>query len=155
MKAQANLRRVVNDQAYAAEVDVEAPRDRVFAALTTLDGLAGWWASTVGGSTAIGADLVLGFQGVDEEIVLRVDVATRPSSVAWTCRLHSGLPEWRNTRIAFDLTERPDHTTLLSFQHVGLIPRLECYADCEIGWDHFLHSLAAYVETGSGMPFGA
>ena len=44
---------------------------------------------------------------------------------------------------------------MLSFRHIGLVPALVCYVDCESGWDYFLPSLAAYVETGAGMPFAA
>jgi hypothetical protein len=44
---------------------------------------------------------------------------------------------------------------MLSFRHIGLVPALVCYVDCESGWDYFLPSLAAHVETGAGMPFAA
>jgi hypothetical protein len=40
--------------------------------------------------------------------------------------------------------------TELSLQHEGIAPKL-----VERGWQHFLRSLAAYVEHGQGMPFGS
>src|SRR5262249_15793852 len=66
------------------------------------------------------------------------------------CVEHTSLSEWSNTRLEFQLTEHGKDATLLSFRHVGLVPALVCYADCESGWDHFLPSLAAYVEMGAG-----
>ncbi len=50
----------------------------------------------------------------------------------------------------------PAGGTELRFRHVGLTPRLECFADCKSGWDHFIPtSLRAYVETGDGHPNGS
>jgi len=39
--------------------------------------------------------------------------------------------------------------------HFGLDPTLDCYGTCSRGWDHYLASLRAYVETGTGNPWGS
>jgi hypothetical protein len=36
-----------------------------------------------------------------------------------------------------------------------LSPKLDCFNDCKLGWDHFLASIVALVENGKGMPFGS
>ena len=43
----------------------------------------------------------------------------------------------------------------LTFRHLGLSSKLECFEKCERGWDHFLKSLVSYVDGGEGAPFGA
>ena len=138
---------------YTCEVQFRAPRTSVFHALTTLDGLAGWWTSLVSGNPNTGGEVELAFAGLEEKIVMRVDDATSPSSVTWTCLLHTGHPEWRGTKIAFELTQDDDEHGLLAFRHVGLNPHLDCYETCASGWERFLASLVSYAQQGEGSPF--
>jgi uncharacterized protein YndB with AHSA1/START domain len=141
-------------QGYAAELAIDAPRWLVFEALTTLHGLTSWWASTATGSGSEAGSFELGFAGLDETITMRVDRAVVPSSVAWTCLSHTGLPDWDGTEIMFELTEDGADSTHLDFRHVGLVPELDCYERCHVGWDHFLASLAAYAAGRGGSPYG-
>jgi uncharacterized protein YndB with AHSA1/START domain len=143
---------VTQQHDYTREVRIDARREQVFEALTTLEGLAGWWTPLVEGLPTAGGEMTFAFEGVDETIVMRVD-DTRGGIVTWTCLVHTGHPEWEGTAIAFQLHERDDKTTLLEFRHHGLVPTLDCYLACEHGWDHFLTSLAGYVERGEGTPF--
>jgi len=69
--------------------------------------------------------------------------------------VHTKLGEWSGTKVTFDLLEPTSKSCVLHFRHIGLTHRLVCYDDCELGWDHFLASLVAYVEQGKGTPFGA
>lgn len=140
-------------QGYVRRQSVAAPRSRVFDALTTLDGLRGWWTPIVSGDP-LGGELRFGFEGLDEVIVMRVDEASRPRRVRWTCLEHSSLPEWADTVIEMDLVDN-EKTTDLELRHRGLTPVLACYDHCEAGWDHFLESIASYVEKGKGMPYRA
>lgn len=137
---------------YARTIRIDAPRERVFAALTTPEGIAGWWIRATG-SGAAGGDLSLHFAGLGDPFVLHVDEATAPGTVHWTSRLHSALPEWDGTKILFDLEELSPETCELRFRHVGLTPKLACYEMCQSGWNRYLPSLAAYAETGVGMPY--
>jgi uncharacterized protein YndB with AHSA1/START domain len=140
---------------YARRVAFRSAPERVFEAVATLEGIAGWWTPLVGGSPTRGASVQLRFEGLRERIVLRVDGADRPSSVRWTCVEHTGLEEWAGTRMHFEIAARGDQGSELCFRHEGLAPKLECYETCELGWDHFLGSLAAYVDSGRGEPFRA
>lgn len=140
---------------YANSVTVRAPRERVFDALTTPAGLRGWWTTRVSGSATSGGEVRLEFEGMDEYIVLRVDVATRPSLVRWTCVVHTSLREWDGTTLTFDISGDASDVCKLNFKHIGLTPKLDCYDDCKLGWEYFLASLVAYVENGQGTPFGA
>jgi uncharacterized protein YndB with AHSA1/START domain/DNA-binding transcriptional ArsR family regulator len=138
---------------YTAEVTIAAPRDRVFDALTTLDGLAAWWTPTVSGSGAPGGELTFAF--ADEHVVMRVERADRPAAVRWTCLTHTKLSEWAGTTLAFDLRDASAGNTRLVFRHSGLVPDLSCYSMCSQGWDHYLGSLTASVEGTGGSPWGS
>jgi len=143
---------VTDQRDYRRDLRIEARREQVFQALTTLEGLASWWTPLVEGSPTIGSEMTFAFEGVDEAIVMRVD-ESRADIVKWTCLVHTGHPEWESTAIAFQLHEPNDKTTLLKFRHHGLVPTLDCYLACEHGWNHFLNSLAGYAERGEGTPF--
>jgi uncharacterized protein YndB with AHSA1/START domain len=137
------------DRDYQARVAIDAPPDAVFDALTTLDGLAAWW-TTVTGNGLAGGELTFHF-GPESEAVMRVDVAERGVEVRWT-NTACMMADWVGTTVRFELAETSSGTTELHFRHAGLTPRLECFADCKSGWDHFIPSLRAYVETGRGNP---
>ncbi len=143
---------VVQDD-YTTRVTFRAPRERVFDAIATTGGVRGWWTTSVCGSGGAGGELRLEFEGLDEHIVLLIEKANRPFAVQWSCLVHSGLPEWVGTKMMFDLVEHTPSECELSFRHMGLTPKLECYDDCRLGWDHFLMSLVEYAERGRGTPW--
>lgn len=140
-------------QDYEARVTIEAKPEAVFAALTTVEGLAAWWTPVTGDGSA-GGELRFVFSH-DVPLVMRVDAARPGSLVQWTCMECSWLPDWVGTTISFALDARPDGGCDLVFRHRGLTPRLECFQDCKSGWDHFIPSLHAYAETGVGHPSGS
>jgi uncharacterized protein YndB with AHSA1/START domain/ketosteroid isomerase-like protein len=135
---------------YTRSLHVRASRARTFDAIATADGVRRWWATTVTGDAAPGGVLTLGFAGVGEQILLRVDAAAWPSQLMWTCIAHSGAEEWAGTTIQFDLSDSGPESCGLRFVHRGVDREL-----VEAGWDHFLASLSDHLETGSGAPFDA
>jgi hypothetical protein len=131
---------------YARSARVAAPATALFEALTTLDGLAGWWSPLVTGSPgARGGQARFEFEGLDEAIVMRVDQLERPSLVVWTCLEHTSFPEWNDTRVRFDIEELDDRSCMLTLRHIGLSP----------AWDYFFASLVGLVERGEGTPYRA
>jgi hypothetical protein len=60
--------------------------------------------------------------------------------------------EWNGTECVFDISEK-DNATQIHFTHVGLVPGVECYNDCEAGWNgHITNSLVKFINEGKGMP---
>lgn len=139
---------------YTRQLTIRATRRDVFRSLTTLQGLRGWWTPLVTGSPRVGRALRFKFKGLAEHIDMRVEESVAPTRVAWTCKVHTSLPEWSGTRISFDIEAVGADRCKLRLEHAGLVPALECYEDCSLGWDHFLKSIALYAETGRGLPFG-
>ena len=134
---------------YQSRLTILAPTDAVFDALTTTEGLAGWW-TPVTGDGLTGGTLTFSF-GPASQAVMRVDAAERGVGVHWT-NLACMMADWVGTTVHFEFEATPAGGTDLRFRHAGLTPRLECYSDCKSGWDHFIPSLRAYVETGTGNP---
>lgn len=135
---------------YTAELHIAAAPQAVYAALTTLDGNSSWWAPA-SGSAADGGELRFTFGDAAAPLVLRVAEAA-PADVAWHVTACAFLPHWVGTTINFRLTAAEDGTTGLRFQHAGLTPQLDCFEQCQAGWDYFLPSLRDYAESGAGRP---
>jgi uncharacterized protein YndB with AHSA1/START domain/DNA-binding transcriptional ArsR family regulator len=149
----ARLKTLLENDGFATEIVVAAPREQVYDALTTLDGLAGWWVPDASGSPEPGGELTFRFG--DQAIVMRVDRADRPEAVAWTCISHTKFPDWNGTTLTFELRARDEASTIVAFRHAGLVPDLDCYTTCARGWNHYLASLTGYVEGKGGSPYGS
>ena len=120
----------------------------VYDALTTVEGLAGWWTDDTKGNGDVGGVLAFRFPpvgGFDMEVV-----ELRPSErVRW--RVVDGPEEWIGTTITWDLRQDGDHTIVL-FKHQGWKEPVEFMHHCSTKWATFLLSLKSLAETGEGAP---
>lgn len=130
----------------------------VYAALTTPDGLRGWWTTDCDVATDVGGTIHFRFGDCQKD--MRIERLEPGREVRWRCTgAHIAAAElakkdeWVGTQLVFRLTPREAGSTRLDFEHVGLVPSFECYGICSSGWRHYLGSLQRYVETGSGAPF--
>jgi uncharacterized protein YndB with AHSA1/START domain len=121
--------------------------DDVYAALTTVDGLAGWWADKTQGQSEVGGVLEFRFDagGFDMK-VLELQPAAR---VLW--QVTDGPEEWVGTTVSWDLKQDGDYTIVL-FKHQGWREPVEFMHHCSTKWGSFLMSLKSLVETGEGAP---
>jgi len=122
--------------------------EAVYRALTTVDGLAGWWTEDTTGSEGVGGVLAFRFPpigGFDMEVV-----ELRPSErVVW--RVVDGPEEWVGTTVEWDLRQDGDWTIVL-FGHRGWAEPVEFMHHCSTKWASYLLSLKALAETGAGAP---
>jgi uncharacterized protein YndB with AHSA1/START domain len=137
---------------FASTVSLSASADVVFDALTTPSALTAWWTNASGSGLAGGE---LRFMFGDDALVIRVDEAERPSAVRWTALVSEPLPDWEATTISFDVSPNQNGGSRLDFRHTGMTPQLECYNACSKGWEQYLASLADYLDSGKGDPFGS
>lgn len=135
---------------YQYEVQLAATPEDVLAALTTSEGIAGWWAK----SNSIRQENSNELLSVDfgrVKKLMRVRLTNPGLGLTWDV-LECTLREWPGTRITFDLTSSSACGCFLKLEHIGLVPQLECYESCSTGWAHFMSSLKQFVETGKGTP---
>ena len=119
----------------------------VFEALTTTDGLAGWWATDTSGDERVGG--VLTFRFALGSIEVKVAQLEPGRSVRWA--VVGGPEEWLGTTVTFDLRPDGDYTTVL-FGHRGWREPVEFMHHCSTKWAVFLLSLKSLLETGKGAP---
>lgn len=126
---------------------VSPSADDVFAALTTLEGLSGWWTADTTGDPGLGGKIAFRFPqgGFDMEVIELVP----GERVRW--RVVDGPPEWIDTVIDWQLSRSGDFTIVL-FAHQGWAEPGPFLAHCSTKWAVFLQSLKALLETGHGAP---
>jgi uncharacterized protein YndB with AHSA1/START domain len=123
--------------------------DDVYQALTTIEGLSGWWTSdTKGDGSKVGGVIQFRFgNGGFDMKVLKLEPAKH---VLW--QVVDGPEEWLGTTISFDLKQNDDWTIVL-FKHQGWKEPVEFMHHCSTKWAVFLLSLKSRLETGKGAPW--
>ena len=129
-------------------VGIRSSLESVYTALTTRDGLAGWWTTNTQGEGNHVGDVVrfrFGAGGFDMK-VLELEPGKR---VLW--EVVDGPPEWIGTKVRWELKPDGDYAIVL-FTHEGWKEPVEFMHHCSTKWAIFLMSLKALVETGTGAP---
>lgn len=128
---------------------IEAPAETIYTALTTQEGLAGWWTPETVAKPEVGSILRFSF-GPDYFKEMQV-VALKPySKVAWRCL--KAFDEWIGTTLTFEL-EPHAKGTVLFFRHDGWAAYTKEFASCTYDWALFFRSLKFLCETGKGFPY--
>lgn len=128
-------------------VGIKSSMDDAYKALTTLEGLSGWWTNNTQGESRVGGVLRFRFGagGFDMKI-LELHPAT---SVLW--QVVEGPEEWIGTKVAWELKQQDGYTVIL-FKHQGWREPVEFMHHCSTKWAVFLMSLKSLLETGKGSP---
>jgi uncharacterized protein YndB with AHSA1/START domain len=133
-------------------VGIKASRDKVYEALATPEGVAGWWTTETTGDDKVGGMIRFRFTDNGRELGVfdMKIVELQPSSrVVW--RVVKGPDEWVGTHIRFELKQEGDFAIVL-FRHEGWREPAEFMYHCSTKWAIFLMSLKSLSETGKGQP---
>ncbi len=116
-----------------------------------------WWTNTFKGSaTKAGDEFSVTFG--ETMVKFKVLEAIPNKKAVWLvtdCNLHwiKDKKEWKDTKIVWDFSEGTKGTKI-EMTHVGLVPEMECYENCEPGWNQYVgESLPKLIETGKGIIF--
>jgi uncharacterized protein YndB with AHSA1/START domain len=133
-------------------IGIKAPASKVYEAVGTTQGVAGWWTRDTTGTAEVGGKVQVRFHKDGQEIGRMIYEVTRLEpgrEVHW--RILAGPPEWVGTDVTFQLTQDGDMTILL-FGHRNWKEPVEFMAHCSMKWAVFLMSLRDLMETGKGQP---
>jgi uncharacterized protein YndB with AHSA1/START domain len=132
-------------------IGIRAPAAKVYEAVATPQGVAGWWTRHSTGTAGIGGKINVRFLHQNGNEIGAMDFEmTRldpDREVRW--RILAGPPEWIGTDVTFELAQDGDMTILL-FGHRNWKEPVEFMAHCSMKWAVFLMSLRDFVETGKG-----
>ncbi|MCI0571564.1 MAG: SRPBCC domain-containing protein [Myxococcaceae bacterium] len=138
----------------AHELHIQGTPDEVFHAVSTTEGLNGWWAKDGRAAAQVGGLAELRFDkgGRVVPMTFRIDALEPGRRVAWTCT-QNGNPEWIGTTLTWELEAASGGNTTLRFVHAGFQKGASSYNMTADGWKHFMSSIKAFVETGTGQPW--
>jgi uncharacterized protein YndB with AHSA1/START domain len=130
-------------------VGIKSSLDKVYKALATVEGLAGWWTDDTRGESKVGG--VIHFQfGERGFFDMKVLEFQPPTRVLW--QVVDGPEEWIGTKVSWELRQEKDYIIIL-FKHLGWKEPVEFMHHCSTKWGIFLMSLKSLLETGKGAPY--
>jgi uncharacterized protein YndB with AHSA1/START domain len=124
-------------------IPIDAPPEKVYAALATQSGLRGWWTADSVVDDRIGGNAEFGFEG--RAAVYRMTIATLDPGrrVVWTCR--GDNPEWNGTTLTWSI-EPEGGGSRLGFTQSGWKAKTDMVALCNSTWGELMYRLKSYVE---------
>jgi uncharacterized protein YndB with AHSA1/START domain len=133
-------------------VGIKASRDKVYKALATPEGVAGWWTTETTGDNKVGGMIKFRFTDHGRELgVFDMKIVELHANMRVVWQVVKGPAEWVGTNIRFELKQEDDFTIVL-FKHEGWREPAEFMYHCSTKWAIFLMSLKSLGETGKGQP---
>lgn len=126
---------------------VKASPEQVYEAVTTQDGIKGWWCKDTTAKPELGFLNLFIFGPYRNE--MKVTALEPAKKVEWQCM--QSVDEWVDTSISFELEEK-NGNTILRFQHAHWRAATDFFAACNYDWALFMKSLKTFCETGTGNP---
>jgi len=128
---------------------INASAKKVYDAITSEQGLKGWWTNDVTAKPEEG--YINHFKFSDEYFnKMKILTLNAPFEVQWECV--DGDKEWVGTNLSFELNEKEEITTL-RFSHLNWQNESEFFGFCSHHWGRYLDSLKSFCETGNGQPY--
>jgi hypothetical protein len=115
-----------------------------------------WWAKQLEGSTTAKGDRFTVRFG-PTFVTFEITGFVPGKKIDWQvtdCYLHwiNDKHEWTGTQVSWEIEPTPEGSRIRMTHH-GLVPRSECFNDCQAGWnDHIGNSLKRYMTEQVGMP---
>ena len=125
------------------QILIKAAPVKVYAAIATQAGLAGWWTADSKTEDKVGGKAEFGFDKRGTVFLMKIDKLEAARQVVWSC--YGGPPEWDGTTLTWDLSPEGEDTTL-RFTHGNWKSANDYYAMCNSTWGELVYRLKDYVE---------
>ena len=124
-------------------------------AMTHIKNPKAWWGKDIDGSTDKIND-VFTYYSRDTWVQFKILALEPGKKAVWyvtDCFLHTmnNKKEWKDTRVVWEISETKEGVKV-NMTHEGLTPNMECYVQCEKGWNSTCNSLQSLMITDKGMP---
>jgi uncharacterized protein YndB with AHSA1/START domain len=134
-------------------VGMKAPVSKVYAALSTIEGVSGWWTKHTSGSSRVGGTIEVRFHSTEGKEIgsMKMEVIALDPNKKVHWRVQAGPEEWVGTDVVFTLYQDGDYTIVL-FAHKNWREVNEFTSHCSMKWATFMLSLRELAEAGTGHP---
>lgn len=123
--------------------------EKVYEAITTQEGLSGWWTPNTVARPEVGSVLKFTFEP-EYTKEMQVEALHPYRLVKWRCL--KAYEDWIGTSLIFELEPHVKGTVLI-FHHQGWKNYNDHVASCSFDWALFLRSMRLLCETGKGTPY--
>jgi uncharacterized protein YndB with AHSA1/START domain len=130
---------------------IQASKQKVFEAISTIEGLKNWWTVETAGNATVGGIISFRFAangGPD----MKVTEVKPYDSVVWECI--ASPHGWVGHTFNFLLDEN-EGKTRVRFSHHGWNEQDDFYAICSFAWGRYMESLRQLCQAGKGEAFGS
>jgi len=127
---------------------IAAPAEKVYDAITTQEGLSGWWCPGTTAKPEVDSIARFDFQSREQQ-EMKITELKPVRLVKWFCL--KADEEWIGTTLSFEL-QPAEKGTRLSFHQDGWKEYTQMFAVCNYTWALFMRSLKLLCETGKGRP---
>jgi uncharacterized protein YndB with AHSA1/START domain len=145
-------------QSYSVTTIINTDRAEVFKALTTKEGIAGWWTADCEINSAIGGTNTFRFG--EMYVIMQIEKIVQEREVVWRCidqyfkfENVKKTNDWVGTVIAFRLEKNEYNSTIVHFVHEGLTSKLVSYEPSTVLWSYLINfCLKGYLEKNQRIP---
>jgi uncharacterized protein YndB with AHSA1/START domain len=130
--------------------NIDADADTVFRAISTTDGVTGWFTSQAEIGEKVGTHHYLTFPEMPEPWDLEVTESTAPRRL--TLSVVAGPPQWNATTMTYAIAVRSEGGVVLNFDHNDFAT-VDGVREWTIGWATKILALKQYAESGNRDPF--
>ena len=130
---------------------INASKEKVLEALTTIKGLANWWTTQTTSDSKAGGIIQFRFGDMGGPD-MKVKEIKPNESVSWECV--SGPEDWIGHIFSFHL-DTTESKTRVRFEQSGWKETDDFYASCNFSWGRYMESLRQLCQTGKGEAFGS
>ena len=131
------------------QVGIQASSEKLYAALTEIEGLKGWWSEHSSIEPKEGSLASVSFYNNAVTFKLRLAQLIPNKKIVWA--VEGGPPDWADTTITWTLSEN-EGQTMLHLAHRGFASTEGNFASVNYNWGWYVTSLKFYLEKGKGMP---
>ncbi len=124
-------------------IPIEAPPEKVYAALATQSGLRGWWTADSIVDDKVGGRAEFGFEKRAMVFRMTIEALDPGKRVVWHC--HGDNPEWDGTTLTWRI-EPEDGGSRLRFTQSGWKDMTDMVAVCNSTWGELMYRLKNHVE---------
>jgi uncharacterized protein YndB with AHSA1/START domain len=135
---------------HSHRISINAPKEEVFEAITTEQGLQGWYTPTTEGDAGHGEKIKLHFKTKDGPFHWDIEITKPGSVVRWECL--EGPGSAAGTTATFSLDDRGAGKTSVDLDHEGLDEEDDKLRVCNTMWGVLMLHLKKYAETKKPEP---
>ncbi len=131
-------------------IEIEAPPEKVFDAVTTQRGLSSWWTVDCSVPEAKAGNVAeFGFNGHTVVFKMRVEKLVPSKLITWKCI--GGPKEWKGTGLRWEISKTTKGSEL-QFTHSNWKAIDEYFRMCNSTWGELMYRLKDYTQTGESNP---